>query len=70
MRGETPVLRNGLLLAITLAFFLAVGVSTPYGISYSDGLQLSDKSALAADKKKKKDKDKKDKKKKKRPAPR
>ena len=70
MRGETPVLRNGLLLATTLAFFLAVGVSTPYGISYSDGLQLSDKSALAADKKKKKDKDKKDKKKKKRPAPR
>jgi len=67
MREETPVLRNGLLLAITLAFFLAVGVSTPYGISYSDGLQLSDKSALAADKKKKK---KKDKKKKKRPAPR
>ena len=52
------MLRNGLLLAITLAFFLAVGVSTPYGISYSDGLQLSDKSALAADKKKKKKKDK------------
>ena len=28
----------------------------PYGISYSDGPQLSDKSALAADKKKKKTK--------------
>ena len=48
--------RNGLLLAVTLAFFLAVGVSMPYGISYSDGPQLSDKSAFAADKKKKKTK--------------
>ncbi|MEC9183120.1 MAG: hypothetical protein VX930_02460 [Pseudomonadota bacterium] len=30
----------------------------PYGISYSDGPQLSDKSAFAADKKKKKNKNK------------
>jgi len=65
------MLRSGMLLAITLAFFLAVGVTAPYGISYSDGLKVSDKSALADDhKKKKKDKDKKDKKKKKKPAPR
>ena len=48
--------RNGLLLAVTLAIILAVGVSMPYGISYSDGPQLSDKSALAAEKKKKKNK--------------
>ncbi len=52
-RGETAMSWNGLLLAVTLAFFLAVGVSMPYGISYSDGPQLSDKSAFAADKKKK-----------------
>ncbi len=64
-RGETAMSWNGLLLAVTLAFFLAVGVSMPYGISYSDGPQLSDKSAFAADKKKKKNKNKK-----KRPDPR
>ena len=64
-RGETAMSRNGLLLAVTLAFFLAVGVSMPYGISYSDDPQLSDKSAFVADKKKKKNKNKR-----KRPDPR
>ena len=48
--------RNGLLLVVTLAFFLAVGVSMPYGISYSNGPQSSEKLAFAADKKKKKTK--------------
>lgn len=68
------MIRNGLCLAFAFAFLVAVGVAAPYGVSYSDGLTIGEKTALAdnhADKKKKKKKKKgKKKDKKKRPAPR
>ena len=64
-------MKKTLIAATTFALMLVFSTAAPFGISYSDGIQLADKAAAAGSHKQMKDKKKKDKKgKKKKPAPR
>jgi hypothetical protein len=49
-------MKNTLITATTFALMLVFGAVAPFGISYSDGVQLTDKAAAAGSHKQMKDK--------------
>lgn len=52
-------MKKTLLTAASFAFILALGATAPFGISYSDGIQVAEKFAAAASHKEMKEKGKK-----------